>query len=390
MWKNRLGFALTLALLAVLLLVFSKPFLLIVLLMMVLMALVMALLTARDARRLRTRVQLRSGGREGDVAKMTFTFASRRHLLAAHSILVELNVRNEMFGLEEHKRLLFELGGRQSEYTIDVPMILCGRVAFQCVSVQIRDLFGLFCVKAVPFDTVRAVTYPRQMQLVAELSDATIGATRTDGMMQNRKGSDPSEMFDIREYVPGDDVRTIHWKLSGKTDNLIVRQASDPSHYNIALLPDLGRVGADGPISREELNTAAAIAASIGEQLIRRAVPFCCVLPAENGVELYEVHTEHEFNELLPRWLSFPIQEHAGAGLQYFVMEHLDQYFTRLLIFSAGRYEQSLGGLDSRVGVMVLSAVSDAETVRMDRVGSCEMMEIPTGQKKNEVYRILC
>ncbi len=390
MWRNRLGFALTLALLAVLLLAFSKPFLLIVLLTMVLTALVTALLAKRDALNLQTHVRLHSGVREGDIAKMTFAFASRRQLLAANSILVELNVRNEMFGFEEHKSLLFELDGRQSEYTIGVPMVLCGRVEFQCVSVQIRDLFGLFCMKAAPFDTVRAVTYPRQLRLVTELSDATIGATRTDGMMQNRKGSDPSEMFDIREYVPGDDVRTIHWKLSGKTDNLIVRQASDPSHYNIALLPDFGRVGANGPVSREELNTAAAIAASIGEQLIRRAVPFCCVLPAENGVELYDVHTEHEFNELLPRWLSFPIQEHAGAGLQYFVMEHLDRYFTRLLIFSAGRYEQPLGGLDNRVGIMVLSAVSEAETVRMDRAGSCELLEIPTDQKENEEYRVLC
>ena len=71
-------------------------------------------------------------------------------------------------------------------------------------------------------------------------------------------------------------------------------------------------------------------------------------------------------------------------------MEHLDRYFTRLLIFSAGRYEQPLGGLDNRVGVMVLSAVSEAETVRMDRAGSCELLEIPTDQKENEEYRVLC
>ena len=94
MWKNRLGFALTLALLAVLLLAFSKPFLLIVLLMMVMTALVTALLTKRDARNLRTHVRLHSGGREGDIARMTFAFSSRRQLLAANSILVELNVRN--------------------------------------------------------------------------------------------------------------------------------------------------------------------------------------------------------------------------------------------------------------------------------------------------------
>ena len=390
MWKNRLGFALTLAVLTVLLVVFSKPFLLIVLLLMLLVAVLMGVFTRRDARLLHTEVRVRSGGREGDTVPMTFTFSSGRRLLAARSILVELDVRNEMFGADERKYLLFELTDRHNEFTIQVPMIWCGKVTFSCVSVQVRDLFNLFSMKAAPFQTFCAVTYPRQMRLLTELSSATIGATRNDGITQNRKGSDSSEMFDIRDYIPGDDIRSIHWKLSGKTGNLIVRQASDPSHYNIALLPDFGRVHDAAQATKEELNTAAAAAAAIGEQLIRRGVPFCCVLPSRDGVALYDVHGEHEFNELLPQWLSYPVQERAGAGLQYFMMEHLDQQFTRLLIFSAGRYEEDLNGLDNRIGVLVISAVSDIETARAESSGSCDIMEIPTEQKENEVYRVMC
>lgn len=110
----------------------------------------------------------------------------------------------------------------------------------------------------------------------------------------------------------------------------------------------------------------------------------------KNGVELVEVRTEQDFHELLPRWLSFPVQETDGSGLQYFIMEYLDQYFTRLLIFSAGHYEQDLNGLDSRIGVLVLSTVSGIRTARMEGNGSCDIMELPTKQDTNEVYRVVC
>lgn len=390
MWKNRLGFALLCVTVLVLLILFSKPFLLAAFIVLLLSAALMALLTRRDAQLLRTSVRVQSGGREGETVPMTFTFAPKRRLLAARSILIEVDACNDMFGVSAHKYLSFELADDQREYVIDVPLIWCGKVTFRCAAVQVCDMFGLFRVKAKPFAEVCAVAYPHYVRIATELSNATIGATRNDGMMQNRKGSDPSEMFDIRDYVPGDDVRTIHWKLSGKTDDLIVRQASDPSHYNIALLPDFGRSCLSRADAQKELNAAVAIAASIGEQLIRRGVPFCTVVPTKNGVELFEVRDERAFHELMPRWLSFPVQETDGAGLQYFMMEHLDQYFTRLLIFSAGPYEQDLTGLDNRIGVLVLSAISGIKTARVEGSGSCDMMELPTEQDINEVYRVVC
>ena len=52
------------------------------------------------------------------------------------------------------------------------------------------------------------------------------------------KENDQSEMYDVREYIPGDDIRSVHWKLSSKVDQLLLRQASDPTHYHVVLLPD--------------------------------------------------------------------------------------------------------------------------------------------------------
>ena len=390
MWKNRLSYALFVLVLLVLLVIFSKPFLLAMVLILLAAAVLLALFTWYDARNISTHVRIQSGGREGSKTPMTFAFVSKKRLLAAHSILVEIEVYNDMFRETEQKHMLFELSDAENEYTIPVPLVWCGKVTFHCTAVHIQDMFGLFRMQAAPFREICTVAYPRLLQLHTELSDTTIGITRNDGLMQNRKGNDPSEIFDIREYIPGDDVRTIHWKLSGKTDKLIVRQPSDPSHYNIALLPDFGRMHQGKPVSQAELNAAVALSAAIAEQLVLRGVPFCTVLPEQDGVKLYEIRSAHEFHALLPQWLSFPIQENTGAGLQYFMMEHLDQYFTRLLIFSAGKYEQDLNELDHRIGVLLLRTSEEVTDVRIERNGSCDIMEFPTKQAANEIYRVVC
>jgi hypothetical protein len=53
-----------------------------------------------------------------------------------------------------------------------------------------------------------------------------------------RPGDDPSEIFNIRSYMPGDAIDRIHWKLSSKTDKLLVREFGCPVERKILLLVD--------------------------------------------------------------------------------------------------------------------------------------------------------
>ena len=125
---------------------------------------------------------------------------------------VEVESRNDMFGVMRCiNDLLFDLAGRSAGvyHRRAARLVRQGHVPLH-FRVQVRDMFGLFSSKAKPFTEICTVVYPHQVRVSTELSSATIGATRNDGVMQNRKGSDASEMFDIRDYVPGDDIRTIH------------------------------------------------------------------------------------------------------------------------------------------------------------------------------------
>lgn len=50
-----------------------------------------------------------------------------------------------------------------------------------------------------------------------------------------------SEQYEIREYRPGDILRSVHWKLSAKTDELLVREAVEPFCRMLAVTVDRPR-----------------------------------------------------------------------------------------------------------------------------------------------------
>ena len=61
----------------------------------------------------------------------------------------------------------------------------------------------------------------------------------SDRFSKYKKGDDPSEIFDVREYTDGDKIQRIHWKLSGKTGSLMVKEGSLPLTKIVHVFIDL-------------------------------------------------------------------------------------------------------------------------------------------------------
>lgn len=159
--------------------------------------------------------------------------------------------------------------------------------------------------------------------------------------MQNRKGNDPSEIFDIKDYTPGDDLRFVHWKLSGKADHLIMRQPSESTHYHAIILMDLGMEQDGQSVTRTELNGAAAVGAALCQEMIQQGAAFCVALPYKDGLSVNEIGSMREFQKIQMEWLGMPVQMNAGRGMDYFVLQHMEEHFTRLIIISAGIVQPS-------------------------------------------------
>ena len=390
MKKNRLGYALVMAGCAMLLFFYSTPFFLYMLFVMAAVALGMMLLLKRDAGYLRTEFQIyKSSDREKKVSLKIRTTSAHR-ILAAGSMVADVVIRNEMFDTSDRRRFVLNLRNKENFFQIPLSLIQCGEIQVECVDIRICDLFRLFSFKGKKAERLNTVIYPEKVGIQVELSKNLTGSSNEDGMLQNRKGNDPSETFDIREYVPGDDLRSIHWKLSSKTDTLILREASEPTHYQVVVMPDFGLDQMSGAASLNELSCAVGTGAALCQQLVDKGIFFCVAFPTVNGLRIAEVRSSSDCQKILSMWLSLRVQKKSGDGLKFFMMEHMERNFTRLLILAAGKYEQNLNSLDGKISVTVLNASDKQKEIRISREGSCEMVEIPAIQKKDTTYRIMC
>ncbi len=76
----------------------------------------------------------------------------------------------------------------------------------------------------------------RKYELMALQSEFLMG-----GIKKVRKLGHTMEFEQIKDYVPGDDIRTINWKATSKTNRLMVNQFQDEKSQRIFMLIDKGR-----------------------------------------------------------------------------------------------------------------------------------------------------
>lgn len=81
--------------------------------------------------------------------------------------------------------------------------------------------------------------------------------------------ADGSEFFSLREYVPGDDMRHIAWRISARLGKWMVREMAHDSSRNIGLILD-NCVAVDNEPDAERFEEAVELVASLAVSLLNR------------------------------------------------------------------------------------------------------------------------
>lgn len=131
--------------------------------------------------------------------------------------------------------------GKRRGRRVPVVMHHCGNVSIKVEKVKIYDYLNLFATTiGRNFDTQDILVMP-------PLKEIYLGDNRwynetnedSDRFSLYKKGDDPSEVFDIRDFKDGDRIQQIHWKLSSKTDHYMVKDGSLPLAKAIHIFVDL-------------------------------------------------------------------------------------------------------------------------------------------------------
>ena len=148
-------------------------------------------------------------------------FSTARFLPLRH-VRVQLSIENLYTGERSTQTHIFR-GITAGRADVALPTSYCGVLRCRVTRWECRDLLGLFSLrlKALPELYCTVLPEPVAPEAPLDLEAALQSAAR----YIPKYGGGFSEEHDLREYRPGDTVNSIHWKLSAKTDELIVREA---------------------------------------------------------------------------------------------------------------------------------------------------------------------
>ncbi|MDO4542090.1 MAG: DUF58 domain-containing protein, partial [Bacillota bacterium] len=187
----------------------------------------------------------------------------------------QLVAENHLTDERVEENIGFSAKGRFREAVdFNIGLSHCGKVSINVDSFTAYDLFNLFKWD-IPFQAAAVITVmPKTFMSEVEVVDDTGNALDSLKYSMLKAGNDPSETFALREYVPGDSIRNIHWKLSQKTDSLMVRELSFPLADKVLILFEASLIPGIENISFDRLDAMTEVFSSLCKGLIEQEIVF--------------------------------------------------------------------------------------------------------------------
>ncbi len=117
-----------------------------------------------------------------------------------------------------------------------------GEYHFGKLNIYVTSVFGLISRRFTSEDNAMVPTYPSFMQLRKYDLIAISNNLHQYGIKKIRKIGHTMEFEQIKDYVLGDDLRTINWKATAKRNQLMVNQFQDEKSQPVYSIIDKGRV----------------------------------------------------------------------------------------------------------------------------------------------------
>ena len=164
---------------------------------------------------------------------------SNKSLMVSYDVCVKLDAENLLYKDESGTIISLPCSAR-NKYVKQLPVryMMNGIYRYSIKTMTVRDLLGFVSLKKNADTSTEVYVYPeKDSQAEMNLSDMSRGMTESEETM--KKGHDFSDVQEIREYIPGDKLMSIHWKLSAKRDILMVKDRASMSDRQLVVLVEL-------------------------------------------------------------------------------------------------------------------------------------------------------
>ena len=236
------------------------------------------------------------------IANFAMEPSGRSKLTVGSEETLQLNVRSR-FPQPPHKSKIRITKPLTGECWIlkpgdELPTEHCGGLYAELCNPRVCDYLGLFRFKVRKTAECKFLVLPEPVNM-----DVPPDLTRYLAQRWRPKpGGGYAENHEIRQYHPGDNLNQIHWKLSAKVGDLMLREPMEPERGLMLLTMDL--IG-----TSTELDVKFGHLLWLGSWLLEHQIPFdVCVLTG-NGIENWKVQDQWGFQKCMETLLCAPFAQ---------------------------------------------------------------------------------
>ncbi|MBH1941702.1 DUF58 domain-containing protein [Mobilitalea sibirica] len=157
------------------------------------------------------------------------------------NLTIYLSYRNTFSNKKHSKDITVSVNCKTSTGVIfHIQSEHAGNLEVSLAKLRIFDYLRMFSLRKSQKGEVKIAILPKMHEISEEyIINRNKMLVESDVFSQVKSGDDPSEVFAIREYREGDRPQRIHWKLSVKQNQLMIKDFSEPLNCSILIFANL-------------------------------------------------------------------------------------------------------------------------------------------------------
>ncbi len=389
MWKNRVLYIIILFAALISYIMADRRESLIFLCVLLIIPFMMLIIQFRAMRSASIRCKAKETCRMGSSIPIIFTLEKNNKMPLG---IIHVNVVFENLMFAEKKVVELNLQpGEEKLMTFEYPFSAndCGALKISVSNIDYYDLMGLFKWKGIITEKKEIRVYPPELHLNTELSRRP--ETKSFGELydQYKKGQDVSEVADLRDYVEGDSMSGIHWKLSGKLDKMIVREFGSPSNYNTLIIYEMMKKSGDVLISNSQNNGVLAITTALSYSMMEMGLEHNVGRIYAQELQTVPVNSFGTHEQMAENLLYTTILEEDGSNFAFvFLRGNYRNEYTKIIYITPNYDEASLKQIANEADLTVIHVVEGKDLEYVDRNGYT-IIPVNVDTYQNRIHNIV-
>ena len=285
------------------------------------------------AKRLRFDCETRRSCIRGGALQITVRAGLSPRFLAGCAV-AEVEIENSTFGKKQIKKMVFKdlsFGAHTYDYVSEDS----GRICVRIKSLKVTDILGICSLKVGCGKFTESVVSPLLYENLRVRVGANMRSSLSGETSLPQKGSDITEIFNVRDYVAGDSLNSVHWKLSSKFDSLKAKEFGSTDEHKTLVLVDMSRKKGEFSAADASLNAVLDIAVSVSDSLKESGCVHSIGWFNDGELFLSEVSDGNTFVQSVNALMSVKADAGSSKSLFYLSRSEKRSAFTKVILVTA-------------------------------------------------------